>query len=227
MSSFGRSRDFLVYLAVLIPYQAIRLMPYPVVKGMARLCGGTMNLIPSIRNLVRANIRTAFPEYSETEVARVGQPLALQPRAEHGRIHLAQRPAGPDRALLFPAPRRDGAAEGTRRPEGAHHLRESAPRQLGGVRRHGPVLGGSRYGRHREAGPQPVPEQNDQQRQPGKGPGARNHFFERSDRAATKALRDGRGVGTLIDQNTRVRDGGSFVNFFWAAGIEQHRPRPT
>ena len=72
MSSFGRSRDFLVYLAVLIPYQAIRLMPYPVVKGMARLCGGTMNLIPSIRNLVRANIRTAFPEYSETEVARVG-----------------------------------------------------------------------------------------------------------------------------------------------------------
>lgn len=84
MSSFGRSRDFLVYLAVLIPYQAIRLMPYPVVKGMARLCGGTMNLIPSIRNLVRANIRTAFPEYSETEVARVGQPLALQPRAEHG-----------------------------------------------------------------------------------------------------------------------------------------------
>ena len=33
-------------------------------------------------------------------------------------------------------------------------------------------------------------------------------------RAATKALRDGRGVGTLIDQNTRVRDGGSFVNFF-------------
>ena len=53
MSSFGRSRDFLVYLAVLIPYQAIRLMPYPVVKGMARLCGGTMNLIPSIRNLVR------------------------------------------------------------------------------------------------------------------------------------------------------------------------------
>ena len=33
-------------------------------------------------------------------------------------------------------------------------------------------------------------------------------------RAALKALREGRGVGTLIDQNTRVRDGGEFVNFF-------------
>jgi KDO2-lipid IV(A) lauroyltransferase len=33
-------------------------------------------------------------------------------------------------------------------------------------------------------------------------------------RASLKALRQGRGVGTLIDQNTRVRDGGVFVNFF-------------
>lgn len=227
MSSFGRSRDFLVYLAVLIPYQAIRLMPYPVVKGMARLCGGTMNLIPSIRNLVRANIRTAFPEYSETEVARIGQPLALQPRAEHGRIHLAQRTAGPDRALLFPAPRRDGAAEGTRRPEGAHHLRESAPRQLGGVRRHGPVLCGSRYGRHRKTGPQPVSEQNDQQRQPGKGPGARNHFFERSDpRGDESAARRPR--RRHPDRPEHPGPGRRQLReLFRAAGIEQHRPRPT
>ena len=33
-------------------------------------------------------------------------------------------------------------------------------------------------------------------------------------RACLKALHNGFGVGTLIDQNTRVRNGGVFVNFF-------------
>ncbi len=33
-------------------------------------------------------------------------------------------------------------------------------------------------------------------------------------RAATRLLREGVSLGTLVDQNTRVRDGGAFVNFF-------------
>ena len=33
-------------------------------------------------------------------------------------------------------------------------------------------------------------------------------------REALKALKAGRSIGTLIDQNTRVRDGGVFVDFF-------------
>ena len=39
-------------------------------------------------------------------------------------------------------------------------------------------------------------------------------FSKGAMRSALQALRQGRGVGTLIDQNTRVRDGGIFVNFF-------------
>jgi KDO2-lipid IV(A) lauroyltransferase len=33
-------------------------------------------------------------------------------------------------------------------------------------------------------------------------------------RAALTALRNGQSIGTLVDQNTRVRDGGEFVDFF-------------
>lgn len=33
-------------------------------------------------------------------------------------------------------------------------------------------------------------------------------------KSATRALKDGYNIGTLIDQNTRVRDGGIFINFF-------------
>ncbi|MEG2075557.1 MAG: lysophospholipid acyltransferase family protein [Victivallaceae bacterium] len=39
-------------------------------------------------------------------------------------------------------------------------------------------------------------------------------FTKGAMRAATKALHRGLGLGTLIDQNTRGRDGGEFVNFF-------------
>ena len=73
MRFFTKLRDFLVYLAILIPYKLLRIMPYCAVKGVAWICGCAMNLIPSIRKLVRANIRTAFPEYSAAEVAAVAR----------------------------------------------------------------------------------------------------------------------------------------------------------
>ncbi|WP_158704166.1 lysophospholipid acyltransferase family protein [Victivallis lenta] len=214
MSSFGRSRDFLVYLAVLIPYQAIRLMPYPVVKGMARLCGGTMNLIPSIRNLVRANIRTAFPEYSETEVARVGSRslynLALN-MAEF--IWLNGRPDRIERCYFLP-------------PDVTERLKGHVARKeriifvnphLGSWEASG-VMAPYYAGVDMVAIAKPVRNPylnkmiNSGNRE--KVRGLEIIFSSGAIRAATKALRDGRGVGTLIDQNTRVRDGGSFVNFF-------------
>ena len=45
-------------------------------------------------------------------------------------------------------------------------------------------------------------------------PGLEIIFSEGAVRAAIKALKSGRGVGTLIDQNTKGRYGGTFVNFF-------------
>ena len=39
-------------------------------------------------------------------------------------------------------------------------------------------------------------------------------FSKGAMRAALHALKQGKGLGTLIDQNTRVRDGGVFVDFF-------------
>ena len=47
-----------------------------------------------------------------------------------------------------------------------------------------------------------------------KADGLRIIFAKGAMRAAIKALREGLGIGTLIDQNTRVRDGGEFMEFF-------------
>ena len=47
-----------------------------------------------------------------------------------------------------------------------------------------------------------------------KADGLRIIFAKGAMRAAIKAVREGMGLGTLIDQNTRVRDGGIFVDFF-------------
>lgn len=47
-----------------------------------------------------------------------------------------------------------------------------------------------------------------------KAEGLKIIFARGAMRAAVKALREGLAIGTLIDQNTRGRDGGTFVDFF-------------
>ena len=51
------------YAGILIPYRLIRLLPYPVVRGLGLLIGNAMNLVPMIRKVVRANIHAAMPEH--------------------------------------------------------------------------------------------------------------------------------------------------------------------
>ena len=214
MSAFNKSRDFLVYLAVLIPYRVIRLMPYAVVKAGARLGGEIMNLVPSIRKVVRANIRVAFPEYSDAEVAGVGRrSLCHLTRNLAEFIWLNGRPDRIERCYVLPpdiTERLKGhVARGERIIFVNPHLGSweasgvMAPYYAGvdmvaiakPIRN--PYLNGLINSGNRE-----------------KVKGLEIIFASGAIRAATRALRNGRGVGTLIDQNTRVRDGGSFVDFF-------------
>ncbi|MBS1371066.1 MAG: hypothetical protein HPZ91_14020 [Lentisphaeria bacterium] len=214
MRFLTRLRDFLVYLAVLIPYEIMRLMPYCIVRGTARLFGWGMNLIPSIRNLVRANVRTAFPEYSETEVVRIANrslySLTLN-MAEF--VWLNGRPDRIERCYVLP-------------PDVTEQLKGHVARgeriifvnpHLGSWEASG-VMAPYYAGVDMVAIAKPVRNPylnkmiNSGNRE--KVRGLEIIFSNGAIRAATKALREGRGVGTLIDQNTRVRDGGSFVDFF-------------
>ena len=214
MSAFGRSRDFLVYLAVLIPYKAIRLMPYAVVKAAARFGGEIMNLIPSIHKLVRANIRIAFPEYSDAEVVRTGRRSLCNLTLNIAEfIWLNGRPDRIERCYVLP-------------PDVTEQLKGHVARgeriifvnpHLGSWEASG-VMAPYYAGVDMVAIAKPVRNPylnrliNSGNREKVKG--LEIIFATGAIRAATRALRNGRGVGTLIDQNTRVRDGGSFVDFF-------------
>ncbi len=214
VSAFNRSRDFLVYLAVLIPYRLIRLMPYAVIRKAGWFGGIVMNWIPSIRKVVRANIRIAFPDWSDAEVARVGRRSLCNLTFNIAEfIWLNGRPERIERCYVLPpdvtGQLKGHVARGERIIFVNPHLGSweasgvMAPYYAGvdmvaiakPVRN--PYLNGLINSGNRE-----------------KVKGLEIIFASGAIRAATRALRDGRGVGTLIDQNTRVRDGGSFVEFF-------------
>ena len=214
MRFFTKLRDFLVYLAILIPYKLLRIMPYCAVKGVAWICGCAMNLIPSIRKLVRANIRTAFPEYSAAEVAAVARRsfhnLALN-MAEF--VWLNGRSDRIERCYVLP----EDITERLKGHVAQHERIIFVNPHLGSWEASG-VMAPYYAGVDMVAIAKPVRNPylnrllNSGNREKVKG--LEIIFSNGAIRAATRALRDGRGVGTLIDQNTRVRDGGSFVEFF-------------
>lgn len=202
------------FLAVIVPYHLIRLLPYPAVKAVAVIFGNGMNLIWPLRKLVRANIHTALPELSAREVARIGKKSF---------INLARN--------LFEFFWLDGNPDRIRR---CYHLPAAITGQLKGHVDRGeriifvnPHLGSWEAsgvmapfyaGVNMVAIAKPMQNPllnellNNGKRE--KIAGLHIIFAHGAIRAALKALREGRGVGTLIDQNTRVRDGGVFVDFF-------------
>ncbi len=204
----------LEYVAVLLPYRAIRLMPYGTVRIFARFCGAALNAVPSIRRLVRSNIHAAMPELPPVEVRRI---------ARESLFHLMFN--------LLEFVWLDGNPERIRRcyylpPEITEQLRGHVARKeriifvnphLGSWEASG-VMAPFYAGVRMVAIAKPVRNPylnnllNHGNRE--KVAGLEIIFAEGAIRAAIKALRSGRGVGTLIDQNTKVRHGGTFVNFF-------------
>ncbi len=214
MNIFGKFRDILVYLAVWVPYQIIRLMPYPAVKATSWIGGRIMYCIPSIRKLVQENVQAAFPEYSRKEAARIGL-LSLH----HLALNLAEfvwlngRSERIERCYFLPPDITEQLKGHVARGERIIFVNP----HLGSWEASG-VMAPYYAGVDMVAIAKPVRNPylnrmfNSGNREKVKG--LEIIFSNGAIRAATKALRDGRGVGTLIDQNTRVRDGGSFVNFF-------------
>ncbi len=204
----------LEYLAVWIPYHLIRLLPYSAVRLIA-FCGSrVVHAIPSARKIVRANIRAAMPELPESEVLRI---------AKESFYHLSVN--------LLEFIWLDGKPERIRRcyflpPDITEELKAHVARgeriifvnpHLGSWEASG-LMAPYYAGVKMVAIAKPVKNPyfnrilNGGNRE--KVSGLEIIFANGAIRAALKALRSGLGVGTLIDQNTRVRDGGVFVDFF-------------
>lgn len=209
-----RGRFLLEYAAILLPYLVIRLLPHWLVKFQARLISKAMSWLPPVRKVCLANIATAFPESSPRERRRIcrqslfhlifnmfefiwmtGKPKRIERWTRlGGRIdgelkkHVAE-----GRRVIFVNPHLGSwEASGLMAPyySGMDLVAIAKPMR-------NPYLNRLLNGGNRE-----------------RNAGVHIIFSNGAARASWYALRDGASLGTLVDQNTRVRDGGIFVDFF-------------
>ena len=209
---FKNIRYFSSYMLALFFCFVIRLSPRWLVGVFARLAAGLVSLLPSTLKLCCANIKVAFPEWPEDKVratARKSIQLVILNFLEF--IWMSGIPRRIEKVCVLPEPTlsqlKKYVADGVRIIFVNPHLGSweasglMAP-YFAGVKMAAiakpsrnkylnKLISGSR---ERTGGLQII-------------------FAKGAMRAAVKALRAGLGIGTLIDQNTRVRDGGVFVNF--------------
>lgn len=195
------------YAGILIPYRLIRILPYPVVRGLGLLIGNAMNLVPMIRKVVRANIHAAMPELPAGKVAEIGRE-SLRNLAFNMLefIWLDGKPERIRRCYVLPP-------DVTERLKGHVERNERiifVNPHLGSWEASG-VMAPFYAGVKMVAIARPIRNYyinrlfNQGNRE--KVPGLEIIFSEGAVRAAIKALKSGRGVGTLIDQNTKGRYG--------------------
>ena len=205
---------FPIYLCALCGIGLIRILPYGALKVLARLAALLMRPIRPAVKLVRANIRTAMPELPEREVRRIcGESffhlfynmlefvwLAGNPERIRRCYHV--RPEIRDKALKF-------VAEGTRIIFVNPHL---GSWEASGIMV--PVYGNTKMAAVAKPVSNPYLNRllNSGSRE--KVHGLHIIFSRGAARTAIKLLREGWNIGMLIDQNTRVRDGGEFIDFF-------------
>ena len=202
------------FIIIYIPYCFVRIMPWPVMRGMAWLVGRAIYLLPPARRLVRANIHAALPELPEKEVKRITRACfdsLLWNLTEYIWMNGSKKRI--DRCCVP----EEGAVEGLK------FYRETGTRiiyvtpHFGSWEASGlmsPFYGGVKIAAIARPVRNPYLDRllNSGNRE--HTPGLKIIFAKGAVRAAIKALKAGWGIGTLIDQNTRPRDGGIFVNFF-------------
>lgn len=202
------------YWAVLLISGAIRILPHGALCGLAKVCGAGFYAVPQVRRLITANIRCAMPELPESEVRRIARASTFHLFMNllefiwlHGDSERIERcyDIGED----IGAKLREHVAAGERIIFVNPHL---GSWEASGIM--APYY--SNVDLVAIAKPVRNPYLNRLLNEDGreKNKGLRIIFSRGAILAAVRALREGSGIGTLIDQNTRVRDGGAFVNFF-------------
>ncbi len=214
MKKLFRNFRFLIeYFVILIPYSLMRISPHFTLRWVAAFAGGSMFMVPSVRKLVTANVRTAFPEFPENEVRRVarkslynlvmnmfefGWMTGVGKRIERWTyisdetVKKLKSHTSNDERIIFVNPHL-GSWEAS--AVIATHTCNIKMAAIAKVTRN-PYLNNLLNKKCREI------------------QGLRIIFSKGAVKETIKALHEGLTIGTLIDQNTRIRDGGIFVNFF-------------
>lgn len=207
-------RHLLEYAAVHSCYRLIRMLPHRGIALLSRLVGTGMWFFPPFRKLIRANIRAAMPEKTAVEIDTIGRKSCsnvLNNLLEF--IWLTGIPERIRRCYVLPEEitnrLRAHVAAGERIIFVNPHL---GSWEASGLM--APFYAGVEMVAIAKPVRNPYLNRFLNQGNREKEHGLRIIFAQGAIRAATRALREGLGVGTLIDQNTKIREGGEFVNFF-------------
>ena len=202
------------YCIILSFYLPLRFMPWQLMRCTAWGIGAVMNMLPGLRNLVRANIHAAMPELPPDEVNRIARSsfdhliwnlleyfwcIGNDKRirrcccVEEKSLELCQKTVREKKQFIFVTP----------------HL---GSWEVSGLM--APFYTGLRLAAIAKPVRNPYLNKllNSGGRESTKG--IKIIFSQGAIRASLQALREGWSIGTLIDQNTRLRDGGVFVDFF-------------
>ncbi len=214
MSFLKRSRAYIEYLFVLGAFKLLGLLPLKSLRGISRFFGTLMYWIPGFGSLCVENLRAAFPEKPEAEIRRIARESLCN--LVRTLCEFFWVTSHPDRfeELIDLTDCRECAEEGLRKTEDGTGAILVTP-HLGNWEFAGRVL--AQIFRYKMATVVRT---------------ARNPYLDRlissgriagdvkiihskgAARGMKSALDHGYTVGILIDQNTRVRDGGIFVKLF-------------
>lgn len=207
-------RWIIEYLLISIPCFLLRFEPWWMMRGTAWFFGFALHLIPPARNLVRANIRAAMPELSEADVRRIARRSfdnLMWNLTEY--IWLIGKEKRIRRCYEVPPDTLKFFQEKVRKKEQVIFVTP----HLGSWEASGlmsPFYAGMKLAAIAKPVRNPYLNKllNSGNRE--STPGLKIIFSKGAMRASLQALREGWSIGTLIDQNTKERDGGIFVDFF-------------
>ena len=216
-----KSRYLLEYACVLCVYHAVRILPLGMLRSLACISGFFLYHFPPAGRLIRANIKVALPEKTPREIRRIarknasftallglellwfsGRPELLRPiltvAPEVSRLVDECRKSG--RGLIWVSPHL-GNWELARIVMDIMEVRTAVVvRPL-----NNPYLDGIVSGARNTGNVTAIPAAG-------------------AVKGMMKALKSGMVVATLIDQNTRVREGGVFIDFFGLPASSSRAP---
>ena len=202
------------YCFALVIIFFLRSLPRKCVQQFARFAGGLIWLIPSTRAIVLGNLQTVFPEMPESERKKIGKKSVFH--SVYNVLEFFWIGGDPDRTRLCYGMPDDLIAQIKAHSDRNERLIFVNP-HLGSWEASGtiaPFFGRVRMAAIAKPVKNPYLNRLLNARNREKVEGLEVIFSKGAVRAALSALRRGCSIGILIDQNTRVRDGGEFVDFF-------------
>ena len=216
MSRLGKKfrplRYFIEYIGALLVLKALSLVPHAMLRPMASVAGMFIWAAPKFRRVVLANLRVAFPEKTERELREIARENAkLTPLTVLELFWFSMHPKALDSLVDFP----NACLELTRKMGSGVKGAMWLVSHFGNWE-----VAGLKFERYSEfplavvVRPMNNPYLDKLLSSGRSSQGTRVIPAKGAVKGIMKALREGRFVATLIDQNTRARKGGVFVDFF-------------